>query len=146
MAGLAKIAVSRNGGYNAREQRRKRREWRGAWRPRMGADDADLGQMEQKETKEAKSRQPAGESGWLEGGSETVDDLDRFEADAGDLADEADDVLGVILAIGVGDDAGAFVGGDLVLVDDPFEGGAVAEAVVIDLLPTHCVPPPPGPT
>ena len=33
-------------------------------------------------------------------------------------------------AVGVGFDAGAFVFGDLVLVDDPFEGGAVAEAVV----------------
>ena len=33
-------------------------------------------------------------------------------------------------AVGVVDDAGAGVGGDAVLVDDPFEGGAVAEAVV----------------
>jgi len=33
--------------------------------------------------------------------------------------------------LGVVDDAGALVGRDLVLVDDPFEGGAVAEAVVI---------------
>ena len=33
--------------------------------------------------------------------------------------------------LGVVDDAGALVGGDLVLVDDPFDGGAVAEAVVV---------------
>ena len=33
-------------------------------------------------------------------------------------------------AVGFVDDAGAGVGGDAVLVDDPFEGGAVAEAVV----------------
>ena len=33
--------------------------------------------------------------------------------------------------MGVVDDAGALVGGDLVLVDDPFDGGAVAEAVVV---------------
>ena len=38
--------------------------------------------------------------------------------------------LRVVLAVGVVDDAGAFVGGDLVLVDDPLERGAIAEAVV----------------
>jgi hypothetical protein len=40
------------------------------------------------------------------------------------------DVLGVIFAVRGVDDAGAGVGGDAVLVDDPFEGGAVAEFVV----------------
>ncbi len=35
-------------------------------------------------------------------------------------------------AVGVVDDAGARVGGDTVLVDDPFEGGAIAEALVKD--------------
>jgi len=39
--------------------------------------------------------------------------------------------LRVFGAIGVAGDAAAFVGGDLILVDDPFEGGAVAEAVVL---------------
>jgi len=39
-------------------------------------------------------------------------------------------VLRVVGAVGVVDDAAAFVGSDAVLVDDPFEGGAVAEAVV----------------
>ena len=53
-----------------------------------------------------------------------------FEGDGDDLADEAEDVLGVVVSVGVVDDVGALVGGDLVLVDDPFEGGAVAEAVV----------------
>ena len=67
---------------------------------------------------------------WLEGGWEGGDDFCCFDADAGDLAEEADDVFGIIRAVGVGADAGAFVFGDLVLVDDPFEGGAVAEAVV----------------
>lgn len=33
---------------------------------------------------------------------------------------------------GVAGDAGAFIGVDLVLIDDPFEGGAVAERVVED--------------
>ena len=67
--------------------------------------------------------------GW-EGG----DDLLGFEGDGDDLGEEAEDVLGVGLvsvdAVGVVGDAGAGVGGDAVLVDDPFEGGAVAEAVV----------------
>jgi hypothetical protein len=58
------------------------------------------------------------------------DDLLGFERDGDDLADESEDVLGVVFAVGVVDDAGARVGGDAVLVDDPFEGGAVAEAVV----------------
>jgi hypothetical protein len=31
-----------------------------------------------------------------------------------------------VLAVGVGGDAAPLVGGDLVLVDDPFEGGIVA--------------------
>ena len=36
----------------------------------------------------------------------------------------------VVGAVGVVDDAAALVDFDAVLVDDPFEGGAVAEAVV----------------
>ena len=47
-----------------------------------------------------------------------------------DLLDEAEDVLRVVFAVGVVGDAGALVGGDLVLVDDPVEGGAIAEAVI----------------
>jgi hypothetical protein len=53
-----------------------------------------------------------------------------FEGDGDDLGDEAEDVVGVVGTVGVVDDAGAGVGGDAVLVDDPIEGGAVAEAVV----------------
>ena len=47
-----------------------------------------------------------------------------------DLADQAGDVVGGVGAVGVVDDAAAGVGFDEVQVDDPFEGGAVAEAVV----------------
>lgn len=54
----------------------------------------------------------------------------RFERDSDDLADEAEDVLGVTFAVGIIDDARAGIGRDAVLVDDPFEGRAVAEAVV----------------
>lgn len=61
---------------------------------------------------------------------EFADDLLGFEGDGNDLADEAEDVLGVVFAVGVVDDARAGVRGDAVLVDDPFEGGAVAEFVV----------------
>ena len=70
---------------------------------------------------------------WLAGeveGREGGDELLGFEGDGDDLADEAEDVFGVVGAVGVVDDAGAGVGGDAVLVDDPFEGGAVAEAVI----------------
>ena len=54
-----------------------------------------------------------------------------FEGDGDDLADEAEDVFGIVGAVGVVDDTGAGVGGDAVLIDDPFEGGAVAEAIVV---------------
>ena len=56
-------------------------------------------------------------------------DLDRLQADADHLAEQAQDVLRIVGAVGVVDDAAAFVGLDAVLVDHPFEGGAVAEAV-----------------
>lgn len=62
-------------------------------------------------------------------GWQRLDDLDGFEAHADDLADEADDVLRVVLAVGVGGDAAALVGADLVLIDDPFEGRAVTEPI-----------------
>ena len=65
----------------------------------------------------------------IEGG-QGGDDLLGFEGDGDDLADEAEDVLRVVFAVGVVDDAGAGVGGDAVLVDDPLEGGAVAEAIL----------------
>lgn len=48
------------------------------------------------------------------------------------MADKADDVFFIIRVVGVAGDAAAFVGADLVLVDDPIEGAAIAEAVVED--------------
>lgn len=65
-------------------------------------------------------------------GGEGVDDFYGFDADSDDLADEADDVFGVVGVVGVARDAAAFVGADLVLVDDPIEVAAVAEVVVED--------------
>ena len=58
--------------------------------------------------------------------------MEGFEADVDDLADEADDVFGVVGAVGVQADAAAGVFADLVLIDDPFQGAAVAEAVLED--------------
>ena len=70
--------------------------------------------------------------GWESGGVAMI--LLGFEGDGDDLADETEDVAFVVFAVGVVGDAGAGVGGDAVLVRllvrDPFEGGAVAEAVV----------------
>jgi hypothetical protein len=50
------------------------------------------------------------------------------------LPDETDDVLRIVIAIWIACNAGAVVGADLVLVDDPVEGGAVAEAIVEDFI------------
>ena len=55
-------------------------------------------------------------------------DFHGLEAEVDDLGGQADDVLGVVGAVGVAGDVGAFVGGHLILVDDPVEGGTVAEA------------------
>jgi hypothetical protein len=62
-----------------------------------------------------------GGSGGEVEGWESGDDLLGFEGDGDDLADEAEDVAFVVFAVGVVGDAGAGVGGDAVLVDDPFE-------------------------
>ena len=64
-----------------------------------------------------------GSGGKVEGG-EAGDEVLGFEGDGDDLAEEAEDVLGVAFAVGVVDYAGAGVGGDAVRVDDPFGGGA----------------------
>lgn len=66
-------------------------------------------------------------------GGEFADEADGSKADGDDLADEADDVSGIVLAIWVVEDAGALIGGNAVLVDEPFEGAAVAESVPVDL-------------
>jgi hypothetical protein len=47
------------------------------------------------------------------------------------LADEAEDVFLIVVAVGVIGDAGALVGGDLILVNHPFQRGAVAQAVIV---------------
>jgi hypothetical protein len=54
---------------------------------------------------------------------QTIHQLYRLQTHGDDLGDEADDVLGVVGAVGVVGDAAAFVSADLVLVNDPFEGG-----------------------
>jgi hypothetical protein len=53
-----------------------------------------------------------------------------FKSDGDDLSDEAEDVLWIVGAIRIVGDAATLVGRDLILIDDPFERGAVAEAVV----------------
>jgi hypothetical protein len=47
------------------------------------------------------------------------------------LADQTGNILRIVFAIRVVRYAAALVGGDLILIDDPFEGGAIAEAVFI---------------
>jgi hypothetical protein len=54
-----------------------------------------------------------------------------LQADGDHLTDQAEDVLRIVGAVGIVGDAAAFVGGNLILVDDPFESGTVAEAVVV---------------
>ena len=56
-------------------------------------------------------------------GGEGLHDLDGFHGDAHDLTDQAHDVAGVVFTVRVG------FALDLVLVDDPFERGARAEAI-----------------
>jgi hypothetical protein len=53
-----------------------------------------------------------------------LDNGDRFDADADYLADQADDIGGVVFTVGVG------VAFHLVLIDDPVERGAGAQAVI----------------
>ena len=48
------------------------------------------------------------------------DPAHRFEADPDDLADQAHDVLGVVGAVGVGDDSALLVFAHRVLVNHPF--------------------------
>jgi len=62
-----------------------------------------------------------------------LDEADGLDADVCDLAEEADDVGRVVGAVGVARDAGALVGLDAVLIGEPVEGGAVAEAVAVRL-------------
>jgi len=64
-------------------------------------------------------------------GRERRHDAQRFHADRDDLADEADDVF-LVVAIRVAADLALVIPLDAVLVDDPLERAAVAEAVVED--------------
>ena len=52
--------------------------------------------------------------------------LYRFQADGDDLSDEAQDVIRVVGAVGIVAEAAPFVRFDLILVNDPLQGGAVA--------------------
>ena len=54
-------------------------------------------------------------------------DLDRLHADADDLAHQPDDVLGVVGPVRIGLDAAPLVFRDLLLIDNPFQGAAVAD-------------------
>src|SRR5208282_3694430 len=54
-----------------------------------------------------------------------------LQADGDHLSDQADDVLRIVGAIWIVGDAASFVGRDLILIDDPFECGAIAEAIVV---------------
>ena len=53
-----------------------------------------------------------------------------LNADAYHLPDEPDDVFLVVRPVRVGRDAAAVVFAHLVLVDDPFQGAAVAEPII----------------
>ena len=59
-------------------------------------------------------------------------DIHRLQADCDHLADEAHDVLRVIRAVRIVDNAAALVGADLVLIDDPVQGRTIAQAVFED--------------
>lgn len=66
-------------------------------------------------------------------GGEFADEFGGFHADGDHLADEANDVFGIVLAVGIVDDAGTLVSGDAVLIDGPFKGAAVAQPVFVNL-------------
>jgi hypothetical protein len=59
-------------------------------------------------------------------------DSHRFQAHRDDLTDEAYDILLVIGPVRVARDPGARVGVDLILVNNPFQRGAIAELIVED--------------
>lgn len=62
-----------------------------------------------------------------------------FHADAHHLADEADDVFGIVGAVGIGANAAALVLADLILIDHPLQGDAVAQTIG-KTSPTECRP------
>jgi hypothetical protein len=58
-----------------------------------------------------------------------VHQLHRLHTHRYNLANQPHDVLLVVQVVGVADDAAAFILTDLVLIDDSFEGRAVAQAI-----------------
>ena len=61
---------------------------------------------------------------------QSFNQLDGFQTDGDDLANQFDDVLRVVWAVGVVGDAASIVGFDLVLIDNPIQSRAIAQAVV----------------
>src|SRR5581483_1232564 len=59
-----------------------------------------------------------------------LDNLHGFQADSDHLADQADDIFGIINSVRVIHNAATLVGADLILINDPFQSGAVSEAVL----------------
>ena len=61
---------------------------------------------------------------------EGFDDAHGFEADADDAPEQLHNVFRIVGAVGVGANAALLIFGHLVLVDHPFEGAAIAQAVI----------------
>src|SRR5258708_6071800 len=68
--------------------------------------------------------------------------LHGFRGHLDDPADAAENILFVVQAVRVADDVALVVAGDAVLVNDPFEGAAVAEADVWEVWEAWDVWPP----
>ena len=66
----------------------------------------------------------------LESRRKRADDARGLDADADNLAHETDDALRIVGAVRVGAGAALRVFVNLTLVDNPFQGAAVAKAVV----------------
>src|SRR5437867_4358998 len=63
----------------------------------------------------------------------SLDDLHGFQTDGNDLANQANNVLRIIVPVGIIRDAAALVSGDLILVDYPFKSRPVPEPVFVSL-------------
>jgi len=68
-------------------------------------------------------------SGGLEFLGQLRHDLHRLHTDPHDLADEADDVLGIVVAVGIGSGAAAFIGRDLIRIDCDSSAYGVPQAI-----------------
>lgn len=71
-------------------------------------------------------------------GREVLDDFHGLDADGGDAFDQYNNVARIVVfespVVGVVDDAGGFVGFDLVAVEDPVQCGSGAEDVFVCLV------------